>query len=204
MKSLILIATSLLVAAAQLEAVERRNPSKPLSAAKCKLRLTGYKLHGRCAIIPPPSDGRFPYVSSVVDLDKCFTNEGGFMSPKVNGGFSSTCSPCNLDLDNVLHCRCDVGQGAMHDSNLVDNKRENDIPLDDITVLQLDHELAILRCGNHSGILDIPNNDLKKEPASQVTANPKTLGGTATSRDAPVTQETKATQATKNDGYFIT
>jgi hypothetical protein len=103
MKCLILIATSLLIAAAQLEGVQRRDPSNPLSEANCTLRLTGYKLHGRCAILPPPTDRRFPYVDSVIDLDKCFTNKAGLMSLMVNGGFSSTVSTPSLSKNEFDH-----------------------------------------------------------------------------------------------------
>ncbi|KAK8079059.1 hypothetical protein PG994_002866 [Apiospora phragmitis] len=56
----------------------------------------------------PKPDGT--YQCSILDLDKCYANAAGAITPRENGDFSSSCNDCYW-TNTVLHCNCDINPG---------------------------------------------------------------------------------------------
>ncbi|KAK7959565.1 uncharacterized protein PG986_004419 [Apiospora aurea] len=64
----------------------------------------GYSVIANC----PKDDGT--WVCSILDLDKCYANNAGAITPREDGGFSSSCNDCYW-TNTVLHCNCDINPG---------------------------------------------------------------------------------------------
>ncbi|KAK8096693.1 hypothetical protein PG999_012637 [Apiospora kogelbergensis] len=47
---------------------------------------------------------------SILDLDKCYANNKGAITPREDGGFSGSCNDCYW-TNTVLHCNCDIDPG---------------------------------------------------------------------------------------------